>query len=288
LRYSATQARGIFEEQAMKLTSVKVEMFRNILNSTDVKIEEKVTCLVGKNESGKSAFLHALWRLKPARSGPKFSAPDNYPAWLEKRHRNEGKKLDRVEPIQVVLEWQESDVKVAEQKFGSGVVKIGDKLHFSKTYGNKFHWRHGCNEGQAVKNFVANQTLPGGADYKVKDFAQLATKLAEGVEKNAEQAEALDQLKNAQAALKTLFGDNDFNGALWDIISPRLPEFFYFAEYSKLPYSVKINHVLQDDDLNEAERTARSLLQLGGTESDYMLNPDYERRKRELENVATF
>ena len=71
--------------------SVKVEMFRNILDSTDVKIEEKVTCLVGKNESGKSAFLHALWRLKPARSDAKFSAPDNYPAWLEKRHRNEGK-----------------------------------------------------------------------------------------------------------------------------------------------------------------------------------------------------
>ena len=94
----------------MKLTSVKVEMFRNILNSTDVKIEEKVTCLVGKNESGKSAFLQALWRLKPARSNPEFSAPDNYPAWLEKRHRNEGKNLSQVRPIQAVLEWQERDV----------------------------------------------------------------------------------------------------------------------------------------------------------------------------------
>jgi predicted ATP-dependent endonuclease of OLD family len=75
----------------MKLKSVRVAMFRNILDSSDVKIEEKVTCLVGKNESGKSAFLHALWRLKPARSNPVFSSPDNYPAWLEKRHRNEGK-----------------------------------------------------------------------------------------------------------------------------------------------------------------------------------------------------
>ena len=74
----------------MKLTSVKVEMFRNILNSTEVKIEEKVTCLVGENESGKSAFLSALWRLKPARSDEKFSVPDNYPAWLEIRGHNCG------------------------------------------------------------------------------------------------------------------------------------------------------------------------------------------------------
>jgi predicted ATP-dependent endonuclease of OLD family len=74
----------------MKLRSVHVQRFRNILDSTEVKIEDKVTCLVGKNESGKSAFLHALWRLKPARSTCSFSIPDHYPAWLEKKHRNEG------------------------------------------------------------------------------------------------------------------------------------------------------------------------------------------------------
>ena len=45
----------------MKLRSVHVQRFRNILDSTEVKIEDKVTCLVGKNESGKSAFLHALY-----------------------------------------------------------------------------------------------------------------------------------------------------------------------------------------------------------------------------------
>ena len=40
----------------MKLKTVRVRMFRNILDSTEVKIESKVTCLVGKNKSGKSTF----------------------------------------------------------------------------------------------------------------------------------------------------------------------------------------------------------------------------------------
>src|SRR5581483_10694394 len=219
-----------------KLVSVKVEMFRNILNSTDVKIEEKVTCFVGKNESGKSAFLHALWRLKPARSGPKFSAPDNYPAWLEKRHRNEGLNLDQVRPIQTILEWQDGDVKAVEVKFGPAIVKIGDKLHFSKAYDNNFHWTHGCNEAQAVKNFVAGQELPAPENYDdFNNFEKLDAKLTDEIEKNDEQADTLAQLKNAQAALKKLLGGKDFEGVLWDIIYPRLPEFFYFAEYSKLP-----------------------------------------------------
>ena len=190
-------------------------------------------------------------------------------------------------PIQVVLEWQERDVKTVEQKFGPGVVKITDELHFSKAYDNNVHWTHGCNEQQAVKSFVAGQALASPRDYDgIDSFPQLDARLAEEIAKNAEQADTLAQLKNAQAALKTLLDGKDFEGALWDIIYPRLPEFFYFAEYSKLPYSAKIDRVLKDEKLNEAERTARSLLRLGGTENDYMLNPDYERRKRELENVA--
>jgi predicted ATP-dependent endonuclease of OLD family len=38
----------------MKLRSVHIRMFRNILDSSQVAIEETVTCHVGKNESGNS------------------------------------------------------------------------------------------------------------------------------------------------------------------------------------------------------------------------------------------
>ena len=116
----------------MKLRSVRIRMFRNILDSTDVKIEEKVTCLVGKNESGKSAFLSALWRLNPARSKLGFVIPDHYPAWLEKRHRNEGVDQKHVYPVEVCLEWEPADVDVIEQKFGPGVIAAGTKLVLAK------------------------------------------------------------------------------------------------------------------------------------------------------------
>ena len=65
----------------MKLVEVQVTNFRNFLDSGAVEIEPDITCLVGKNESGKTAFLHALYRLRPARPNAKFFSPEQYPAW---------------------------------------------------------------------------------------------------------------------------------------------------------------------------------------------------------------
>ncbi len=274
----------------MKLKKVQVRMFRNFLDSTEVKIDEKVTCLVGKNESGKSAFLNALWGLKPARTDPTFSIPDHYPAWLEKRHRNEGIKQDDVTPIEVRLEWEPADVKHIEGAFGAGVVAVGAELMLSKTYDNRYIWRSGMNEKQAVTNFVASQELPhaDAVTYAaIADFESLQKKLAEDITKNAEAAEPLKLFTNAQAELKKLFGKSTtFSNVAWGVAEERFPEFFYFADYSRLPYSVKIDHVLKSEKLDDSEATARALLRLGGAEQDYVLNPDYERRKRELENVA--
>ncbi|MEW6543979.1 MAG: AAA family ATPase [Nitrospirota bacterium] len=274
----------------MKLKTVRVRMFRNILDSTEVAIEDKVTCLVGKNESGKSAFLNALWRVKPARSKPEFVIHDHYPAWPEKRHRNEGVNQKEFEPVEVGLEWEPADVKVMEEKFGPGVVTAGTSLRLWKNYSNEFRWESGCKEQQAVRNFVAKNPVPAAeqaAYAALADFEALKAKLAADVEKSKEAAEDHKLFTNAQSALKTLLGREDnFNDAAWSVAKDRLPEFFYFAEYSKLPYSVKIQDVLKNDKLSESDATARALLILGGTEREYMLNPDYERRKRELENVA--
>ena len=243
----------------MKLKTVHIRMFRNILDSTEVKVEEKVTCLVGKNESGKSAFLHALWRLKPARARPEFVIHDHYPAWLEKRHRNEGVNQKEFEPVEACLEWEPADVRAVQEKFGPGVVAAGSKLRLWKNYGNELRWESGCNEQQALKNFVGKNSVPAAdqAAYAViADFEALKAKLAADVEKSNDAADDLKLFTNTQSALKALFGPEDnFDDAAWAVAEPRLPEFFYFADYSKLPYSVKIQDVLKNDNLSDPDAT---------------------------------
>ncbi len=52
----------------MQLTKVHVTEFQSINDSTEFDVGD-VTCLVGKNEAGKSALLRALYRLKPILDG---------------------------------------------------------------------------------------------------------------------------------------------------------------------------------------------------------------------------
>ena len=48
----------------MKLKRVRITDFQSVLDSTEFEIGD-VTCLVGKNEAGKTALLKALYRLNP-------------------------------------------------------------------------------------------------------------------------------------------------------------------------------------------------------------------------------
>ena len=58
----------------MLLKSVQIGHFKHVLDSSLVEIQPDITCLVGKNESGKTAFIEALRRLKPAQGSVKFSS----------------------------------------------------------------------------------------------------------------------------------------------------------------------------------------------------------------------
>lgn len=266
-------------------------MFRNILDSTEVQIQPDVTCLVGKNESGKTAFLQALWRLHPARTNPQFSVPEQYPAWLEKRHRLEGQDLNQTKPVEASYSWERADEEAVVAKFGVGVIPDGGEVRVWKTYANKFVWDHGCDEKKAVENFLAAHRPPAELNAElqgVETLAGLKAKISHLQTTHKDDGVLMAALNQVDAVTTEFAGDQSFAGLLWEIVEPRVPRFFYFAEYSKLPYTIKIDRVLGsgNQELDESEATARALLRLGGAENDYLLNPEYERRKRELENVA--
>src|SRR5262249_52865148 len=96
-------------------------------------------------------------------------------------------------------------------------------------------------------------------------------------------ATALDRAKR-----ETLKDAADLDSALEAILETILPKFFYFDDYANLPGIVAIRKLLKADPskLDDDLLTALSLLKMAGAEDDYLLNPDYETRKRELENVA--
>lgn len=278
----------------MKLKTVEIDHFKHVINSGVVEIEDDITCLVGQNESGKSTFLEALRRLKPAQGAVKFRSPKHYPAWLEKRHRRqakaEGKDLEDKKPISVEFELEKSDIDYVELFFGTGVL-TSNSFTLSKSYANSFAYGISADEHTAVKNLLLGFELVEDIKQlnETTDFVSLRAKLEELSVNEAVSTESLDVVNNIKAKVSQLLPDDvSFQIKVYMHLSTKVPKFFYYSEYSTLPSKVKIRELLDadPDTLDENDQTALALLQLAEFEEDHLLDSDYETRKRELENVA--
>ena len=103
----------------MRLLSVRIQDFRCIEDSTEFPITD-VTCLVGKNESGKTALLKALYKLKPdVESKAQFEPANDYP----KRKWRPDQPIP-ANPPAVTTKWKldAADVAVLEKQFGAGTI----------------------------------------------------------------------------------------------------------------------------------------------------------------------
>lgn len=279
----------------MILTSVTVQRFRNFVEKTTFDVEDGVTALVGKNEAGKSTVLHALYRLNPANAGyPKrFDLTNEYPRWRLARDRRDN-NLERISPISAKFRLDDSDLTSLSSAFGVDLPH-GTECEAGRNYKNGL-WVKLRVPLDAAIDLVGN-ALGCESD----DIDNL--KLADSVEAASDQAKtssgklAEDGHTARAAALKKLPAklkayEPFFTGSLDEeqrsAVASRLPKFFYFSDYATLPGKIDLHDVLKkgEDDLTEAEQTARSLLRFAGVEGQEFLDDDFESRKSELEAAA--
>ena len=121
----------------MRITRARVNNYKSIDDSSWVNMED-VTALVGKNESGKTAFLQALRKINSiAGEDDVFSIMD-YPRKGYIRY----KKIHDENPAVVVeAEFQltSDEIKELETAFGEGVLS-SDIVQISVNYKNERIW----------------------------------------------------------------------------------------------------------------------------------------------------
>jgi predicted ATP-dependent endonuclease of OLD family len=269
-------------------------MYRNILDSTRVEIEKDITSLVGKNESGKTAALEAIYRLKPAHKA-EYNSRDHYPRWLLSEHRDTQEFAD-ARPIEAELELEPSDIAALTEAFGDGVV-TAKTLSVQRDYKNVRSWTiPGIRVQKAIANLLGKTKLSKGLRKALgspEDYGELTEAIDEADTEipqldAAEQTERRLQLTQLRADLASRFPSQDVEADIRKKLAELLPTFFYFSDYSRLEGRVDLEAILDSDpeDLDESDQTALALLRLAKAADQSLLTKDYEERKSELEAVA--
>src|SRR5690606_293422 len=104
----------------MKLISVQVKEFRSIRDSNEFAIND-ITCLVGKNEAGKTAILQALYKLNPiVESDGKFDVTDDFPRRDVEDYKQDVETGERDHEVVVHTKFELSDTEIegVEAKLG--------------------------------------------------------------------------------------------------------------------------------------------------------------------------
>lgn len=270
----------------MKLIKARVRNFKSIDDSDDFTLDQ-VTCLVGKNEAGKTAVLEALYKLNPVESGTGDFDLEEYP---RKRLAKDRKRM-MDEPAAVVrTQWrlEDQDVQWLEEQFGEGVLK-STTIEIRKGYSNKRFWEIPLDEGRLVQSLVASADLdaaeraPLAKQQSVKDLLATLSEMGSPTPKH----------KTLLEEIQGTFPDANAHVSVRNAIITLLPKFVYFDVYSQLPGRVALDDLKRqiaehgDTSVQFRYRIFLALLGMTGTSlSDIEGASELERLIMELEAVG--
>ena len=255
----------------MILKSVRIREYKNIRDSGGVAIDGRVTCLVGKNESGKSSLLEAIYRLNPVATGhpETFSALRDYP---RRRYLQDREDVPATCPVTAVFELEEEDLRAVEDATASEC-PASRRIVVSRNYGNDLTWH------------FERDAAPGDAASVLPDPEEA------GVVAGAASLEApFDPLLPDDAEDEVAETDRGtaLPADLRRVLEERLPRFLYFDEYSVISGRLSLPRLqrAEEGSLEPGERSALSLLRLAGIEVSDFRADEYETRKASLEAAA--
>ena len=273
----------------MKLTKVHIGNFQSVQDSTEFEIGD-VTCLVGKNEAGKTALLKALYRLNPIiESDASFDAIDDYPRRSVSDYQDAVEAGHR-EPATVVratYALESNDVAAVEAVYGRNCLKDEEPtVTLNKGYSNELSVSGpNVDEQAAIVYLIEAAGLPQQLNDEVEKLT--SAKAIEEALAEAEQTEGVQQLTDALQS----FADGGLDHYIFSsILYDRIPKFLYFDEYYQLTGQENVEVLqqrIEQDDLRDSDRPLLGLIELARLDLDELINPQRtERLLAKLEAAA--
>lgn len=246
----------------MKMKKAEVKNYKSVEDSGEFSVDQ-VTCLVGKNEAGKSAILDALYKLNPVEQNRGDFTEYEFPRRRIKRDFT-GDEWKQEPAIETTWLLEKADLTAAASEFGFNPF-LEPEITISKGYDNVR--RHGLkfNELAAVKHYT--EKLTSAELEPISD----ALSIASVIEQLGAVASPTQNQQSVLEALKEKFSPEDLTAKVRAFIVTRIPKMVKFSEYYRLPGRIAINDIRQkitQKTTSFNERVFLALLDLAGTDID--------------------
>ena len=219
----------------MKLKTARVTNFRSVEDSGEFTLDQ-VSCLVGKNEAGKTAIVQALAGLNPHPSTPiTFEKERDYPRrfYTDYATRHDGK-----EAVVVTTTWtlDETERKALIQVVGDGAI-TGDEVTISRSYGaTEPDWTFPISWRKGVEYLVQDERLDAiekGPLASAIDTASLRAELKSIASPTPKHMRLLQRID--------AFSGSTMSGQIKTQLSTSLPRFMYFSHYDRMDGQIRLD-----------------------------------------------
>ncbi len=247
---------------------------------------DTLTCLIGKNEAGKTVLMEAMEHLNPAHGDGAFTPYEDYPRrrWPEYKHRHE----DEPDPVvSVRFELDEEERSRLEERGGRA---SGAEVVVTKDYANDLHWEFDIDEASYVDRLVSQYDIDGETDageaiLAAQSIAELEAALDGRLEGEAD--DEADALAEAAPSSVSVAVDDLGN----DVLRPELPTFHYVGEYTTLDAEIDLDAFIERREAGDAtpsDSVFQSLLSVANLDIDVLRDADdWRETVTELEAASS-
>jgi len=238
----------------MIITHAHIQNFKSIKDSNEFEVDKDVTCLVGKNEAGKTAILQAINKLNSTEAKDANFSDLEYP-----RHKlNEYEETTEFAEA-LITKWvlEEEDFVELEGVIGPTARQI-QLVKISKDYSNEKDFEFELDEKPIVEHVLSVHELIGEERTALNgspDVAFLHKALSEVADPTQRQKTLLENLTS-------LFNGKTAREKVIDVLTSRIPKIALFSEYLRMPGQVSVTDIKNRQTANTLEAGHRVFLAL--------------------------
>jgi len=276
----------------MKLSKIELHKYKSFVTDQSFEVDPELTCIVGKNESGKTAVLEAIAKINYFDKDDTrfvFDQKFDYP-------KNEWKKTpdpDETEIITLTFDLEPNEIGALHDKIGEKALKFHSFKYTRQYSGNSHFSGVNIDEEEFIKFYSDRLSL----DTDQKKILKGLDSLNDFLDFLNEHFPDTEHSENISKMITDSFEwSNRLEGHVAKtFLKPNMPVFWYFDEYFTLPGRIDLSLVAGNQSntifTEENLKISKALLDLAHIDiKEFVAATSFESFISELEatsNVIT-